>query len=1047
MRTFPVVFCIANVAILAFAVGQAPKQTKVAAPVQKVDFNRDIRPILANKCLSCHGNDKGTVMAGLRLNTRAGATAKLKSGRFAVVPGNTSASSLLKRIHAPTDSGIVMPPASSNKALTGEEKYLLKLWIQQGAEYKEHWAFVKPTLPAVPKVQNTAWPKNPVDNFILKKLEEKKLAPNPQADKATLLRRVTLDLTGLPPTLEEQQAFLADTSANAYEKVVDRLLASPRYGERMAMDWVDYARYADSNGYQADYERYQWRWRDYVINAFNSNMPYDQFTVEQLAGDLLPNRTQEQVIATGFNRNHRINTEGGVIAEEWRVETVIDRVETTSTVWLGLSTGCARCHDHKYDPISQKEFYSLFAYFNNVPESGTGEERPVNHPPFIKAPSPEQTAMLEKLQTERGLIEMQLSRLVEANVPAAKAWNYEAPKPPATLAEGRQFNEPLTQSSNLKTFGKPVFETGRSTGAVLTTNENYLEIEKFGDFERDQAFSFAAWVFPQSGGAPISKLNVSENFRGWDLFMDGGRPMVHLISRWPENAIKVRAKSAFPENKWMHIAVTIDGSSKAAGIQMYVNGAKVETETEVDRLTESIRVSANLAVGRRTGGNMFTGKVDALNLYSRVLSEAEVISLADQDPIKPLIDIPAEKRTPAQAAELAKFYARKHVPEFPELEAKQTATAQQLSQVEMSVPTVMVMEEMPKPRPAYVLERGLYDKRGAVVGMGTPRALPPLPKGVPNNRLGLAKWIVSPENPLTARVTVNRLWERFFGQGIVPTSEDFGTRAEFPSHPELLDWLAVKFVSSGWDLKASVKTLVMSRTYQQSSTVSAAKLAKDPTNKYYARGARFRLPAEVLRDQALFAANLLKEKIGGPSARPYAPKGMWDEFGAYGNLRDYKPDSGEGLHRRSLYTIWKRTAAPPNMTMFDVPTRETCRVRRSRTNTPLQALVLMNDETYIEAARGLAQAAISASSNSDDARIKSMYQSLLSRSPSASEVSVLKAAVQKRRARFKAKPADAEKLLKVGYLPTVPGQDPVEVATYTLIASTLLNLDEAVTKE
>jgi hypothetical protein len=1047
MKAFPLIFCIGNLGVMAYSIGQLPSQQKSVPIPAKVDFNRDIRPILANKCLNCHGNDKGAVMAGLRLDNRTSATAKLKSGRFAIVPGKPNASTLVQRVHAPTNSGIVMPPASSNKALTSEEKFLLKLWIQQGAEFKQHWAFVKPTLPAVPTVKNGDWPINPIDNFILSRLEEMALMPNGDAEKATLLRRVSLDITGIPPTIEEQDAFAKDDSPNAYEKVVDRLLASPRYGERMAMDWMDYARYADSNGYQADFERFQWKWRDYVINAYNDNMPYDQFTIEQLAGDLLPNPTLDQRVATGFNRNHRINTEGGVIPEEWRVETVIDRVETTSTVWLGLSTGCARCHDHKYDPISQKEFYSLFAYFNNVPETGSGEERPVNHPPFIYAPSPEQSAMLEKLKSERGLIEMRIEQIVQENLTPAKSWNYVAPKAPASLEQLRTFNLPLSEASKPKIFGKPAFEKGRLGAAVATNGDSYLEFENAGDFERDQPFSFAAWIYPQSGGAPFGRMKVSENYRGWDLFMDSGRPMVHLISNWPDNAIKVRSKAAFPENKWMHVAVTVDGSSKASGIQIFVNGTKVQVETEVDKLTGSIRTDANLSIGRRTGGNMFTGKVEDLKLYSKVLADLEVAALASHDPVPPLIQIPEAERTPEQSRELARLYARAKVPEFTELETNQMNAAKRLAQAESEIPSVMVMQEMPKPRTAYILERGLYDKHGAVVGMGTPKALPPIPKGAPNNRLGLAKWIVSPNNPLTARVTINRLWERFFGQGIVVTSEDFGTRADFPTHPELLDWLSVRFVESGWDLKAAIKRMVMSRTYRQSSAVSAAKLAKDPTNKLYARGARFRLPAEVLRDQALFAANLLREKLGGPSVRPHAPKGMWDEFGAYGNLRDYKPESGEGLHRRSLYTIWKRTASPPNMTMFDVPTRETCRVRRARTNTPLQALTLMNDETYVEAARGMAQAAISLEPRGDAPKIRAMVRALLAREPRDAEIAVLSAAASKRRIRFRTHPDEATKLVKVGMIPTVPGQDPIEVATFTLVASTLLNLDEAVTKE
>jgi Protein of unknown function (DUF1553)/Protein of unknown function (DUF1549)/Concanavalin A-like lectin/glucanases superfamily/Planctomycete cytochrome C len=1020
---------------------------------EKIEFNRDIRPILA-KCLTCHGHDEKQIQAGLRLDTFKGATMKLRSGERAIVPGHPEQSELIARIND-RDPDVIMPPASSNKILSSEEKLLLTQWIQEGAVFKPHWAFEKPVRPAVPKVRQAAWVRNPIDNFILAKLEKEGLKPSPEADRNTLIRRVTLDLIGLPPSPEEVVAFRNDTKPGAYERVVDRLLASPRYGERMAMDWMDYARYADSNGYQADWERFQWRWRDWVINAYNANMPYDQFTVEQLAGDLLPHATMDQKIATGFNRNHRINTEGGVVAEEWRVENVIDRVETTSTVWLGLTSGCARCHDHKYDPIKQKDFYSLFAYFNNVPESGTGEERPVNHPPILSAPTPEQTKARFVAQSKLDKLRADLRSRILTNIPKSANWQVAADAAPASLGEGlvgqysfRTSPSVLAGSATApKVVGQPKFDDGHGHGSVKTDSDNYLDLGNVGDFERTEPFSYAVWLNPESANAsPVSRMDAGNNYRGWDLFLSGGKPSIHIISSWPTNALKVNGKAMIPEHKWTHVAVTYDGSSKPSGIHMYINGQAIETETEMNGLTESIRTPVTAKVGRRTGADAFNGQVEDLALYKKVLTADEVQHLADFHPERTILAIEESKRTPEQRETLASLWSRQHDADFAKLEKSVNTAAEEVSMIDSQVTSVMVMDEMPKPRPAYVLVRGEYDKHGAKVTARVPSFLPTLPKGVPNNRLGLARWIVSADNPLTARVTVNRFWERLFGTGIVATSEDFGTRAEFPSHPELLDWLATEFVRLHWDQKAILREIVTSATYRQSSKVTPAILAKDPVNRLLARGPRFRLSAEVIRDQALYAGGQLREKIGGPSVRPYQPEGIWDETNVYGNLRNYKHDTGEGLYRRSLYTIWKRTAAPPNMTLFDAATRETCRVRRSRTDTPLQALALLNDVTYVESARSIAQGSLQAAS-AEDARISWIYQRLLGRNPSAAETKILKVGLKRRLEHFRKNPQAAEKLVAIGDLARPKADNPVELAAYTILASTVLNLDETITKE
>jgi hypothetical protein len=1043
---------ILGLGCLGFGVVSATPPAPGRITKKKIEFNRDVRPAIT-KCFTCHGHDSAAVMAGLRLDTFDTATAKLRSGNRAIVPGHPEQSELITRINA-TDPDDLMPPSDSNKTLSAEEKAILKQWILEGAEYKPHWAFVPPVRPTVPPVKLKSWVRSPIDAFILARLEEEGGKPASEADKLTLLRRVTLDVTGLPPTATEIANFTQDRSPDAYEKVVDRLLASPRYGERMAMDWMDYARYADSNGYQADYERFQYRWRDWVIDAFNQNMPYDQFTVEQLAGDLLPHPTLNQIIATGFNRNHRINTEGGVIPEEWRVETVIDRVETTSATWLGLTTGCARCHDHKYDPVSQKEFYSLFAYFNNVPESGTGEERPVNHPPFISAPYPAQAARTSALVAEMTSLRIAMNARLNANRGSSAKWTLSDTRVPEVesgrIARYVLESRPrvLGSSDAPKPSGDVKFSSGRVSGAVATSEKGFLDLGNVGDFDSNSPFSYSLWINPnQLSGSPISRMDSSNDFRGWDLFIAGGRPMVHLISKWPENALKVVSRQMLPAHKWSHIVVSYDGSAKPEGIKIYIDGKPSAQDVEVNALEGSIKTPVSAKIGRRTTGDFFDGLVDDVSLYSRALTAKEADELSRASEANILLKIPEDQRTPDQKKQLTQLWSKAHDAKYRDFSSQLDSRTDEYRKLQASVSSVMIMKEMVKPRPAYVLVRGQYDKHGDEVKPAVPKFLPPLPKGAPNNRLGLAEWIVSPENPLTARVTVNRMWERLFGTGIVETSEDFGTRASFPTHPELLDWLATEFVAKAWNLKAMMKELLMSATYRQSSDHNAWSAKHDPENKLLSRGPRFRLPGEVLRDQALAAAGLLKEKIGGPSVRPYQPDGVWDELNVYGNLRNYKHDKGDNLYRRSLYTIWKRTAAPPDMTLFDVPTRETCRVRRSRTNTPLQALAMLNDVTYVEAARALAERMIREGGSSPAKRLKVAYLAVLGRAPNASESTIHAKALSRDFAHYRQHPDEARKLLSEGDSPVPGSLDKSELAAYTITASTILNLDEAITKE
>ncbi len=1023
-------------------------------PAVKIEFNRDVRPILSN-CMKCHGHDSGEGYAGLRLDSFDGATKTLPSGHRAIVPGEPDKSELIRRVFS-TDPKVLMPPPDSHKVLKDDEKKTLRAWIEQGAEYRVHWAFVKPVRPKAPEVSDRRWVRNGIDPFILAKLEAAGLKPAPEADKATLLRRVTLDITGLPPTPDELDAFLRDQKPGAYERVVDRLLRSPRYGERMAMDWMDYSRYADSNGYQADFERYQSRWRDWVIGAFNADMPYDRFTIDQLAGDLLPNATTDQKLATAFNRNHRINTEGGVIAEEWRVEGVVDRVETTSAIWLGLTAGCARCHDHKYDPFTQKDFYRLYAYFNNVPESGTGEERPINHPPTMRAPTHEQSAKLDELKKRIADLDARMAKRVAANEGRAAGWKVDAQLPSVreglvlrTRVDGQSPSAqgaqgPVTAPT---ASGKVGYEAGRASGALTTSKDGYFDLGSVGDFERDHPFSYGGWVKPNKlEGTPFGKMDSGKAYRGWELSLFDGRPQTHVISNWPENALKVFAKSPIAAGKWTHLFVTYDGSSKAAGLKIYVDGKPIEVGVERDALSGSIRTEVTAKIGRRTDSEFFDGAVDDFAVFDRALSADEVGTLASTNPALPLLSVPAASRTKEQTKELARLWSLDHEPAFRQMDDERRAAGAEYGKLDASIPTVMVMQEMEKPRDCFILNRGQYDRPGEKVDAGLPSFLPPLPKGAPNNRLGLAEWIASPENPLTARVTVNRLWERFFGNGIVSTVEDFGTRAEYPTHPELLDYLATEFIRLKWSLKAVIREIVTSAAYRQSSKVDQAKLEADPQNRLVSRGPRFRLPGEVIRDQALFVSGLLVEQLGGPSVRPYMPDGVWDETNFYGNLRNYMHDKGPGLHRRSLYTIWKRTAAPPNMLLFDVPSRETCRVRRARTDTPLQALTLLNDTTYLEAARVLAQNVMRKAST-PEARLAYAFRAVLVREPTAEELELLLAGLRKKIASYRANPERAREMVFVGDAPIDLGLDRAELAAYTIVASTLLNLDEAVTKE
>jgi len=994
-----------------------------AFAAESVDFNRDVRPILADNCFACHGPDEKTRKAELRLDTREGlfADKTLLSRK----PGE---SDLLKRITA-TEPGDAMPPVKSGKKLTPAQIATLKTWVEQGANWSAHWSFLPPKTQVVPALKNVGV-RNSIDAFVLDRLQREGLKPSSEADRATLIRRLSLDITGLPPTPAEVAAFMKDDSPNAYEKVVDRLLASPHYGERMAMQWLDGARYADSNGYQADFERFMWRWRDWVIDAYNSNKPFDQFTIEQLAGDMLPNATSSQKLATGFNRNHRINTEGGIIAEEWRIETIVDRVDTTFSVWLGLTMGCCRCHDHKYDPITQKEFYQAFAFFNNTPESGIGSEGPVNTPPIIKVPRTEDEATLARLKTT---IEAAIAKTkaADAELPAQlAAWektldvkklgpNWLTPKPIDVTSAGKTKLD-IKQDNSVQASGpNPASETFTVN---LTTDLKVLSAVRFEMFPDDKL----------AGKGPGRSVNGNIVLTDVKVLIDG-------------KPVKLATSSASFNQDNYSVAQAIDDNPETGWAIHPKVGQAHDAVFAFEKpipLGKTTKVTITLAFGGQYAnhhpGRFRVGVSDASSPHERGGVPPTVAAA---------IAIPAEKRTPQQAQEVLAYFRANHAGTVTAADRELDAAKKALADFETKLPTVMVMEEMAKPRDAFVLLRGQYDKKGDKVSAGVPAALPPMPKGESNNRLGLARWIASPENPLTSRVAANRMWDKFFGAGLVRSSENFGIQGEPPTHPELLDWLATEFVRLGWDMKAIQKTIVMSATYRQVSNISSELQSKDPDNRLLARQSRFRLPAELVRDNALSLSGLLVEKIGGPSVRPYMPAAVWDETNFYGNLRNYKHDVGEGLYRRSLYTIWKRTAAPPSMLLFDAPGREVCTVKRGRTNTPLQALALLNEITFVEASRVLATKAIQFGGKSPTERIEFAFRSALARSPSEAELKVLKAGLTKRFEAFKANPESAKKFLTPGETKADATIDPVELAAYTVTASVILNLDETITRE
>ncbi|MBT6154382.1 MAG: DUF1553 domain-containing protein [Planctomycetaceae bacterium] len=1035
----------------------------------KVDFNRDIRPILSDVCFHCHGPDEKQREADLRLDIKTGAFAK-RDGSTTIVPGKPGDSELMRRITS-TDPDEQMPPADAERKLSPKQIELFRRWIAQGAEWKQHWSFVAPERSPLPVVKNRSWVVNPVDAYILARLEREKLSPSPPADKTTLIRRVSLDLTGLPPTPAEIDAFLTDDSPTAYEKVVDRLLKSPRYGERMAVRWLDLARYADTSGYQNDGERFMWRWRDWVIEAFNNNMPFDQFTVEQMAGDLLPNPTLEQRIATAFHRNHRGNAEGGVIPEEFAVEYVVDRVETTATVWLGLTLSCTRCHDHKYDPFSQKEFYQLFAYFNNLPENGRAI-KDGNSPPYIQAPTRDQRKQLTKLKSQLATAEQTFRKLGPEIDRAQAAWekslntekqidwtvtenlvarfDLDAKSPAAEASGGRKPADAFEFKD-----GTPTFTSGKLGRAANLDGKRYIDAGDVGKFDFFDKFSCGAWINPQGpqGGMILSRMMDADlkRAKGYRMRLRNGKLEVSLSVRWLDDAIRVETVNPVAADRWQHVMMTYDGSRLAKGVKIYVDGKLQKLKVNLDGLNQTFQTDDPFRIGAGGGpAARFHGLIDDVRLYSTSLSSAKVEQIANVDSINSIVRVPSNKRTGPQQRKLRAYFLAEQAPQ-PIRDAHQSlvSLSKQMATFIEELPTVMVMQEMETPRETFFLKRGEYDKRGEQVLPGTPANLHMSREDAPNNRLGLASWLVDKSNPLTARVTVNRYWEMLFGTGIVKTVEDFGSQGEAPSHQQLLDWLAMEFVSpqnksaKPWDVKAILKTMVMSAAYRQSSKVTPALLEKDPENRLLARGPRFRLTAETIRDQALFVSGLMVEKRGGPSVKPYQPAGLWKEIAT---STGYPQDHGEKLYRRSMYTFWKRTVAPPSMVTFDAAAREACQARRARTNTPLQALTLLNETAFVEAARVLAERTMTEAGTTTD-RLRRAFRLAMSRRPNPNELRILSAGYEAHLAHYQKNPEAADKVIAVGEHKRNEKLNPTELAAWTAITGLILNLDEVVTKE
>lgn len=1028
---------------------------------ERIDYNWHIKPILSDRCFFCHGPDDQTRHADLRFDTREGLFAALEysEASHVVVPGKPEESELFLRVASQSD-GHRMPPSESKLSLTANEIGLLRRWIEQGADWKEHWSLLPPGKGPLPEVQDDGWVRNEIDHFVLDRLQREDLLPAAEVDRERLIRRVTLDLTGVPPTLDEIERFLSDDSPGAYERLVDRLLASERFGERMAVDWLDAARYADTFGYQADVYRDVWPYRDWVIRALNDNLPYDQFITWQLAGDLLPNATRDQRIATAFNRLHRQTNEGGSVEEEFRVDYVADRTDTLGAAFLGLTLGCARCHDHKYDPVSQREYFQLFAFFDNIDESGLYSHFTNAMPnPTLLLTTDDQQQQIAAAETEIQQAEQRRAELVDRRRDAFVDWLRQRPTAsamadligdfPLDSIEDGQLVNLANEAQPAKASDAPQVVPGRIGSGLLLSGENNITTSVGGGFTRDDAFSVALWVkVPDEKDRAVifhrSRAWTDAGSRGYQLLIEDGRWSASLVHFWPGNAIGIQASEPAPIGRWTHVVMAYDGSSRADGLTLYVDGRPAEVQVIRDRLFKDITGggSHELTIGQRFRDRGFRdGMVDHLQVFHRCLTPIEAAQLADGQSLDRLLQAADQELTEDQKQRLFEYYLSSFDEPYRQTLAELRRLRRHRSSLVEPVQELMVMEEMAEPRPTYLLERGDYGSPGELVPPGTPAAILAFDDHLPPNRLGLAQWLTDPRHPLTARVAVNRFWQILFGRGLVTTPEDFGNQGRLPSHPELLDWLAVSFVESGWDVKALIKRMVLSATYRQSSECELDLRVRDPENELLARGRSYRWPAEILRDQALAASGLLVDRIGGPPVKPYQPEGLWEEKSS----ARYTRDAREGSWRRSLYTYWKRTSPPPAMVTLDAAEREVCTVAREATSTPLQALVLLNDPQYVEAARALADRVMQADKD-PDARLLQMFRLLTSRSPSEAQRQVLRSLYDQQQTAFAADPDAVGEFLQVGDHRADENSDPAELAALTVVAKMLLNYDETVMK-
>ena len=1046
---------------------------------KNIDFNQHVKPILSDKCYLCHGPDKGNIKAGLQLHTAEAAYSNLPEspGKVAIKPSNLKKSEFFHRIIS-QDPDFIMPEPGSHLFLTNYEKAILIKWIEDGAEYKDHWAFIKPENPQVPEVKHTSFISNPIDNFIVKQLENLNLSPSEKEDKEILLRRASLDLTGLPPTLEELDAFIQDSSLNAFEKQIDRLLASAHYGEHMTLDWMDLSRYADTHGYSNDKYRDTSPWRDWVIEAFNQNMPYDEFLTWQLAGDMFENSTREQKLATTFNRLHPQNLEGGIIDEEFRSEYVADRTATVSQGILGLSYACAKCHDHKYDPISQKNYYEMYSFFNNVDETGLIPWDLATPVPAMLLPTKEQEEFLAYVET---LVDDSQEKLKSTiNDEKHKAVNWIASnqfknlstktKPQGLVAHFDFDNEKLLNLVSTKSKNnirmrqqfvdnqKVIFKEGAQGNGLYMDGDTWLDLDKIGIFKRSQPFSIGIKVYVPKDlktGVIFHKMNSPElhSFRGYHLKIKDNKIEALLAHVYPDNAIVVESLDNLPKEKWVQLTMTYDGSSKANGVSIYLDGEKLQTKIVFDNLYKDIvfnglrlygASSPPLEPGLRIGA-VWRGKgikdatIDDLVVFNKELTEIEVLQIANPERLEKIKNKEFFDLLESEKEKLEKYYiatnSNAYKSALKKLEKNRLVFADSIDPIKQ----IMVMKESKLNRQTYILHRGNYDSPTDSVFPNLPENIFPMTNEMPKNRLGLANWITHKDNPLTARVAVNRYWQNIFGRGLVKTSEDFGNQGELPSHPALLDWLAIQFIESGWDVKALHKTIMMSSTYQQSSVINKTLLAVDGENKWLARGASMRLTGEMLRDNALFASGLLNTKIGGESVKPYQPAGLWKVNGD-----TYVQDGEEGLYRRSMYTIWKRTVPNPTISIFDAPTRDLCTTRRQKTNTPLQALVLLNDPTYIEASRVLGKQITEAEDLNTG--ISETFRKLTGRKIKNKELELLVALQKEEFKKFETNIEKTKGWLQTGAFKVSDTDSKALIAANSIVASTIMNADASITK-